>query len=381
MKKLIFPVIALMLTALACNAASGAPPTSAGDRSTPTSRPTLVPPTAMVDPVAICPKATADSRAYVNQDNGVCFLYPNFLKPPAPDSERPRDVAAFVGPPLDPNAPQSPAVYISVSINGPDEGMTSQDYARKWMQAGANPNNTLDSTTVAGAQVEMVKNMEGLFRQQVAFVIANGYRYTITLGPRPGDFEGLDAQVNQAWKTVTESIVFFPPGVPRTEITPDQACPKPGPDTALHVALREGACFLVPLSFRQEKEVANGFQGGPQLGELFGRPLYAELVFGDAGPAEGKTPRQLWEPRLVNKDVSKIDVAGAQDVTMNGFPALVWTEGAPLASRQAIVVANDHQYTLVNQPYHDPNVPGGTSDVDLVWNTVSTSLAFFTPFQ
>jgi len=340
-----------------------------------------------VDPTAICPQAAADAQAYVSRENGFCFLVPASMKAAQPDYMHPGDVIAFVGPPNDPNSMEPLAAAISVSINAPAEGLDSAGYAQKWMEMGfgspppADLGMTLTDATIGGLPAAVVTNVPGMARQQVGFVVANGYRYTVTVFPQPGDYDAIDDQVNAAWKTVTESIVFFPPSVARTAVSSDSVCPKPTANTVLHVGNLDGVCFLVPSTFGKIADFANGYQGPAVLGDIFGRPLNAELVLGDGGPVEGKTPRQLFEPRLVNQEVSQIDVAGAQDTTLSGFPAIVWTEGEPLSSRQAIIVANGHMYTIVNQPYNDPDYVGGEADVELVWQTVTSSLAFFTPFR
>jgi hypothetical protein len=213
--------------------------------------------------------------------------------------------------------------------------------------------------------------------QQVGFVVVNGFKYTITLMPAPGQFEQLRPQAEKAWNTITGSIVFFEPSVVPKVIRPDDVCPKATNLSKLYVDLAGGLCALYPATFNINAEFGSSIEGGPVLGDFASRPIRASLNVSHAGGAGGMTPRQLFEPRLVNKVVSKIDDAGAKDATVGGFPAIVWTEGAPVGSRQAIIVAHDQMFTIVNQPYNDPNYPNGAADVDLVWNTVTQSLAFF----
>jgi len=389
------PATVLTLAALACNASgsgvSNTDPqflTAATIATQPATEAVVAPfvtqPPA-ADPTAACPKATADTQAFASQENGFCFLVPATMKGGPGEFAHPGDSAGFYGPPSDPNSMEPITASITVTINAPAEDLDSAAYAKKWIEVNYGAAVGLDmkvaNATVGGLPATVVSNIPGIARQQTAFVVANGYRYTITASPQPGDFAVVDDQVNAAWKTVTDSIVFFTPSAPRTVVTPDSACPKPTSDTAVHVGELDGVCFLVPTTFSRMADFANGYQGPDVLGDIFGRPLHAELVIAYAGSSEGKTPRQLWEPHLVNQEVSKIDVAGAQDTTLNGFPAIVWTEGKPLASRQAIIVANDHMFTIVNQPYNDPDYKGGEADVELVWQTVTQSLAFFTPFR
>lgn len=400
-KRLLFatavPLVALSLAAVACGVNSGAGTqivtphldtngvTAEPTTTDSTAQPVATQPPQAVDPTAACPQATAETQAYVSKENGFCFLVPVAMKSGAGDFLHPGDSIGYFYPPPDPTALEYVAAGITVAINAPAEGLDSAGYAKKWMQvnfgAGTGLEIKYSDSTVGGLPAGVVSNIPGQVRQQTAFVVANGYRYSITVTPQPGDTEPIDEQVNNAWNTVTGSIVFFAPSAPRTVVTPDSVCPAPSADTRLHVGELDGVCFLVPASVDRFTDYANGYQSPAILGDLFGQPLHAQLVLAFAGPAEGKTPRQLWEPMLVNQESSKMDVAGAQDTTLSGFPAIVWTEAAPLGSRTAIVVANDRSYTINNQPYNDPNFAAGQADVELMWQTVTLSLAFFTPFR
>ena len=387
-KRIVF-IAFLILALAACNtgAATDASPATPGvnDNGLTAEPAATENAVASADPTAACPQATADTQAYVSQENGFCFLAPATMRSSEGDPISSPDTAAFFGPAANPNIPQPTGAMISVSIMAPSEGLDSAAYAKKWLDTNYPITDGLDlkmaDATMGGLPVAVVSNIPGEAHRQIAFVVANGFRYTITASPQPGDFPEIDDEVNAAWKTITESIVFFPPSVTPTVVSPARACPKPVADTALHIDNQIGICFLVPASFSKMPDYTSGFQGAAVLGDIDGRPLHAELTLIDGGVDVDQTPRQLFEPRLNDKTHPNIDLAGAQDTTLSGFPAIVWTEGDPLTSRQAIIVANGHQYYIVNQPYNDPDYRGGEADVELVWQTVTSSLAFFTPFR
>jgi len=389
--------LALVGAALACSAPgfSGAQPsqapTAAGSDAFSVSSPTAglvataagggqAQPTSG-DPTASCPAATAGTTQIISKENGFCFLIPAEMKSSQPMNPA-GSSAAFSGQVVDPGAPSPLSAFIEVTYNGPADVADGMAYATKWRDVynAGQPDPT--PATIAG-QPAGVLDIPGQMEEREAFVVAGGQKYSIT-SPKPGQYDKIDALVDKAWSTVTGSIVFFPPtNVPKI-IRAEDVCPKASGDNLALIDWGGGVCMLYPKSFEIDPQNAIGrgwFNGGPVLGQLNGQPVRANLTISNAGPANGQTPRQLWQPYLANQDSAKMDVAGAKDVTLSGQPALVWTQGAPEGSRNAILVGNSQAYTIVNQPYNDPNYPGGADNVELVWNTVTQSLAFFDPWR
>jgi hypothetical protein len=126
------------------------------------------------------------------------------------------------------------------------------------------------------------------------------------------------------------------------------------------------------------EEFASGFEGGPVVAELEGfGAIRANLVMGTAGRARDETPGELLEPRL-----ELIDAASVEERTIGGAPAVTFIDPrGPFPSRQAMIVANDTLYTIVNQPYAPQRYPAAMAHVDLVWQSATESLAFFTPWR
>jgi hypothetical protein len=320
---------------------------------------------------------------FVSVENGYCFLVPSTMIQTPPDFMYPNDVTGFHAPALDPNAMESFSASISVSINAPAEGLNSLSYANKWVDASFNnsgqpppvPAVEITETTFGDQPAAVARNIPGMLYQQVGFVVASGHRYTVSLFPQPGQVAELDTQANAAWDTVTQSIVFFMPSVARTVVTPESVCPTPDNTTQLHIDYMGGVCALIPAGWEQT-DIPNSYEFGPSLGDFAGSPIRASINISFVGPAGGKTPMQAFEPYSVNA------VAGsAQETTIHSYPAVVSRYDGPVKARQAIVLANDRLYTINNQPHNDPVMTGGAADVELVWQTVINSIAFFTPFR
>lgn len=391
--------LALLLGALACSAPGGAvapTPTALGTaEAVATAAPsdTTLPPTA-TDAAApttapasasgpqACPAVTDGTALYLSQDNGVCFLYPSDTK--AADINQPDQRGASVtGQPLDPNSPEPMSAHLEVYYNGPADVATSADYAAKWKTAFNLPSSAPTEMIIAGQSAMVVPDAPAMATQRMAFIVVNGQKYTITT-ITTGLIPQLQPQLDKIWDTVTGSIVFFTPASVPNIILAENVCPKAGGDNMALIDWGGGVCMLYPQPFAPNQEFAAGrgwLDAEPVLGQGVGGPVRANLTIAYASPAQGQTPRQLFQARLVNKAVSKIDDAGAQDTTLSGQPAIVWTEGAPVGSRQAIIVAHDRVYTIINQPYNDPNFPGGEANVDLVWKVVTENLAFFDPWK
>ena len=361
-----------MLILSACEAA-GDTPTPTSDSATPLPAEETPAP----EPTADCPEATADTALYTSEDNGYCLLYPASFTIES-DPERPEEVLLLVGPRVT-SGQQFTEVRLAVAFNGPAEGLDTQAYADMWQSLYvADVEVQTEPATVGGQTAVVISDLPGMVPEQSAFVVANGMKYRLTLQPQPEAVPDLTEAANQVWTTVTESIVFFEPAVVPEYIGPDEVCPAATDATQLHVNRRDGFCFLYPAGFEGDERFDSGFVGGPVIVDDpdFG-PIRASLVFASAGPAQGQTPRQALESRL-----EFIDSDSIQDTTIGGAPAVTFVDPRePYASRQAMIIANDQLYTIVNQPYDPESYPEALADVDLVWDTVVESTAFFEPWR
>jgi hypothetical protein len=396
MLRKLFLTALLLLTLAACQVPGGQTPVSnSGVQATPpvltlaTLTPDLVPvvePTAtaaaVVSPTpppaveVVCPEASGDTIAYRNDAHGYCLLYPAGFTVET-DYERPDDVLALFGPRYHPGGQEFAQVLVRVAFNGPADGLTAEQYAQVWQQLNS-PDFALPSapTSLGGQPATLVREIPGMFSEQRAFVVANGWKYHVSLLPEPSMVSELAEAANNAWDTITDSIVFYEPTVEHTFVRPQDVCPTATADTNLHVDLKEGICLLYPASFELDDRFSSGFVGGPVLRDTndFG-PIRASLVMASAGPAQGQTPRELLQPQL-----EYIDAASVQTTTIGGAPAVTFITPPPQAAfgaRQALIVTNGLKYTIVNQPYDAQQFPEGMAFVDRIWNTAVDSIAFF----
>jgi hypothetical protein len=329
-------------------------------------------------PETVCPEAGADTVAYRNDAHGYCLLYPAGFTV-APDYEGPDDVLNLSGPRHNPGGQEFAQILVRVAFNGPADGLTSDQYAQVWQQLNW-PDYPLPSEAirVGGQPAVLVREIPGMFTEQKAFLIVNGWKYHVSLLPEPSMVLELADAANNAWAIITESIVFYEPTVAHTFVRPQDVCPAATADTNLHVDLKEGFCLLYPTSFELDDHFSSGFVGGPVLRDTtdFG-PIRASLVMGSAGSAQGQTPHQLFQPLR-----EFVSAASVQETTLGGAPAVTFVDPrGPFGSRQAMIVANGVLYTLVNQPYNAQQFPEGMAHVDLIWNTAVSSIAFFDPWQ
>lgn len=377
MKSLWILVIMIMLLA-GCAAPSATVTTPAPPTATPEpapAEPTDTPAAQPSEPdlAAICPAETEGTTLAVSPENGWCFLYPSNLRV-EPDPFRPGEVVHLVGEPLDATAVEGVALSLAVAYNGPADGMSSAEYANMWLELNLPGMDPLEMFDVIGGQpATMFGNLPGFFAQQGAFIVANDSKYQITMQPRPGDVAELDEQAAQAWDTVTQSIVFFPPQNERVVVRPADVCPQVRNGRSLHVNLFDGYCLLLPEGFAVDPTFPARIVGGPEYGPAEGfDSVRASLGIG-VNPLGEQTPEQALQPIS-----EQIDANSVQTTTIAGYPAVVYDfTGGPWRQRTAQIVVGDWVYTFVGQPWDEATFPQALADVETLWNAAVDSIAFF----
>jgi len=368
-------VAVLLSTALACSLPGSAQPT-------PTIGPTEPAPTAVSsatpspvpDPSSLCPAETAATRLYLSLRNGLCFLYPSHYEL-QPDYERPDDVITLIGPLADPQAQETIAVSLSVAYNGSSDGMTSPQYAARWEEIHQAPSEVPGyAETIAGEPGWTLNGVPGYGLERRAFLIVDGFRYSILLVPVPEEVPALEQEANLIWETVTASLVFFPPQGAADYVYAEQVCPEESADARLYVSLRDGYCLLYPADFEPDESFPGSFTGGPVVGVVEGwGEIRTSLTFGTFGAFPGSTAREVLAPRL-----EFIDAASVQDTSIGGAQAVVFRDPrGPWVSRQAMIIYRDFVYTIVAQPWEPERFPSGIEYLDRVWDMVTGSVAFF----
>lgn len=325
-----------------------------------------------------CPTPDADTLLYASPDNGFCFLYPAEYAPAA-YMERPEDGVTIAE-----SGGAFSFVSLSVTYNGPADMGDSEEYYEEWnAQLNTVENEPLSIPEVNKSQLNDYEAVvayglpAGMGQSRRAFLVEGESRYSIYLTPdtAPG-FE--DPAVDALWETVTESVVLFGAAPDKDYIYPEDVCPEEEPNTNLLINEAEGYCFLYPFDYQTTELFAGGVEGGPVLdrqdniGEIRNR-----IVVSLAGPAAGNTAEDIMEPRM-----QVIDEATIEDMEMVEYDGLRFIdERGPYQSRQAVIVANGFQYTIVQQPYDTVAFPEATGEFEELWGTVTGSIAFFDPFR
>lgn len=330
------------------------------------------------DPAAVCPQPGEGRTLYINTDNGFCFLYPADLKL-QPDPLRPAEAVQLLGPLADPGAMETVALNVTVANNGPADGLDSTGYATAWLQRNAPGLAPAQApATIGGQPAIVVDNLPGMMMGlRGAFVVSGGVKYQITMLPLPQDVPQLAAAATQAWDAITGSIAFFPPQNARTVVRPADVCPPATADAKLLIDEVGGYCLLYPADFAVDPNFRTTIAGGPELGPFGDFPnVRASLTVGTY-PLGQMTPEQALQPPVENSDP-----ASAAPATIGGYPAVTYDFVAgPWRQRNAAVVVNARVYTFVIQPWDKELFPQALPDVERLWNTASSSVAFFDPWR
>jgi hypothetical protein len=326
---------------------------------------------------AVCPQETANAALYVSIENGFCFLYPSSLTL-QPDTLRPAEAVQLLGPLADPGAMETVALNLTVANNGPADGLGSAGYASAWLQHNVPGQELAQTPTSIGGQPAMVvDNLPGMFGLRGAFVVAGDVKYQLTMQPLPQDSPQLADAATQAWDTITQSIVFFPPQNGRTVVRSADVCPAATADNKLLIDEVGGYCLLYPADFAIDPNAPGTIVGGPELGPYADFPSVRASLSVGTYPLGEQTLEQVLQPPVENSDPNS-----ATPATIAGYPAMTYNFiSGPWLQRNAVVVVNDRVYTFVAQPWDANLFPQALRDVERLWNTASNSIAFFDPWR
>ena len=185
--------------------------------------------------------------------------------------------------------------------------------------------------------------------------------------------------------TVETSI---PPteSVPPTETPipdPASACPTPGEGNSLYISRENGFCFLYPVGFTLQPDwmrpdEALSLIGPTEPGEAMEK-ITVTLSLAYNGPNDG-LDSAAYANRWLAINYPDGSAPGPGDpATIGGQPAVLVNNLPGYGTqRGAFLVANGIKYSLILIPQPE-TVLSLTEPANLVWNTVTGSLAFFPP--
>jgi hypothetical protein len=159
----------------------------------------------------ICPKETAGARLVIRYVEGWCVLIPESWQE---DEEFNFPGRFFGGPEIGEFWPgQPPYANIVIGFNGPAVDITLDQMVEGRMNANQHPDLVQWSDTVIGGfPSAILETQDGPFPERLAFILANGYIYTV-LGQPFDDVAFPEAQpdLDMAWNRMINSIQFFEP--------------------------------------------------------------------------------------------------------------------------------------------------------------------------
>jgi hypothetical protein len=293
----------------------------------------------------------------------------------------------LLGPLADPGDMETVALNVTVANNGPADGLDSAGYAAAWLQYNTpapllaqTPGHEVTQTpaTIGGQPAMVADNLPGMMTNlRGAFVVAGGVKYQVTMLPLPQDVPQLADAATQAWDTVTGSIVFFPPQNARTGVRAADVCPAATADTKLLIDEVGGYCLLYPADFAIDPDLPTTIAGGPELGPYSDFAHVRAALSVGTYPLGQMTPEQALQPPVENSDPNSAAAA-----TLGGHPAITYDFVAgPWRQRNIVVVVDGRVYTFVAQPWDPELFPQALPDVERLWNTASSSIAFFDPWH
>ncbi|MFU8773242.1 MAG: hypothetical protein ACNA8H_12585 [Anaerolineales bacterium] len=335
-----------------------------------------------VDPTTVCPTPSNGRLLYLNPGAGFCFLYPESFSAQI-DPNQPGEIVQLLGPQqeLGPKTQESLRTFLNVSLNGPSDGMDSQQYASMWLSLYA-PEIELqgESATIGGQPAEILSGLPGFTPQRGAFIVTPDGRYSIFLSPQPEDVPELAEQASLVWETVTESLVFFKPPVDLAAKykRAEDACPQASTEMELLTDYALGYCLLFPADFDIDPTIPGRLVGGPVLDnrEGFGQ-IRTSLAVGTLGYFPGQSPLVTLHSRM-----DSVDPDTLVETRIAGLPAVIFRgPREPWTHRQAFISVDGMIYTIVAQPEEPERYAQGMPYLERAWNLMLDSLAFFTPWR
>ncbi len=334
--------------------------------------------TATVDPLAACPLPTDGTSLYISRRNGYCFLYPVGIEI-STDTAYPEQVGLF-GRILDNGSQERPRASLYIYAYGPADGLDSAGYADKWKSMQVLMDEPpREERMVDGTNAIILKNLPSFFGEQSAFLVIHDFKYRISLMPDPEMVPDLAPDLAAMWESVLSSIHFFPAEGEFPLVRAADVCPVENADQRVMINELEGYCFAYPIDFTPIPDFIGRVEGGPILDNVEGfGDVRTSITVGTFGRFIDSTPRDVISSRL-----DLIDASSIMDTTLGGYPAVVYRNPqGPWAARNAVIVLADGSvYTIVAQPLEPERWPAGIEFFDRMWNTVTTTLQFFTPFR
>jgi len=168
------------------------------------------------DSSQVCPKATADTVSYVNEQEGFCLLQLLGFTVQSTVS----NTVVLESPPLGENGQAVPA---SLTIEAlPDSGASSaEDIANERLGSAESAGVSQQLFTLGGEPAVLADQVPGDLATRQVFAVHDGTGYVLTLSPVDSSAPLAYQAAELLWKTVSASFTFIPRQAPGDTCTPN----------------------------------------------------------------------------------------------------------------------------------------------------------------
>ena len=168
------------------------------------------------DASQVCPKATADTVSYVNEQEGFCLLQLLGFTVQSAVS----NTVVLESPPLGENGQAVPA---SLTIEAlPDSGASSaEDIANERLGSAESAGVSQQPFTLGGEPAVLADQVPGDLATRQVFAVHDGTGYVLTLSPVDSSAPLAYQAAELLWKTVSASFTFIPRQAPGDTCTPN----------------------------------------------------------------------------------------------------------------------------------------------------------------
>lgn len=168
------------------------------------------------DSSQVCPKATADTVSYVNEQEGFCLLQLLGFTVQSTVS----NTVVLESPPLGENGQAVPA---SLTIEAlPDSGASSaEDIANERLGSAESAGVSQQPFTLGGEPAVLADQVPGDLATRQVFAVHDGTGYVLTLSPVDSSAPLAYQAAELLWKTVSASFTFIPRQAPGDTCTPN----------------------------------------------------------------------------------------------------------------------------------------------------------------
>jgi hypothetical protein len=213
--------------------------------------------------VSGCPIPDDETKLYVNETDGYCFLYPADHE----EGEALSGAATLIYHPLPEGSGEQLTTSFTVTIE-PAQGQSMSQYSSDKIEQAKIPGSDPDeiSFSLDGEDAVWTEDLPSQAGARIGYLVHSGKGFTLALIPNGGDFDDINLQAENLWMTITTSWQWLDAAAATATATaaPDSgeqeaegsfnanANCRQGPDTAYNIVTSFLAGDVVTLDGRND---------------------------------------------------------------------------------------------------------------------------------